>query len=49
MVVASDRVEVGFNPLRDGTPGGHLRTLVLPDGTELCNGAEYRERLGVTD
>ncbi len=49
MVVASDRVEVGFSPLRDGTPGGHLRTLVLPDGTELCNGAECRERLGVTE
>ena len=49
MVVAGDRVEVGFSPLRDGTPGGHLRTLVLPDGTELCNGAECRERLGVTE
>ena len=47
MVVAGDRVEVGFSPLRDGTPGGHLRTLVLPDGTELCNGAECREALGV--
>ncbi len=47
MVAPGDRVEVGFNPLRDGTPGGHLRTLVLPDGTELCNGAECRERLGV--
>ncbi len=49
MLVAGDRVEVGFSPLRDGSPGGHLRTLVLPDGTELCNGAECRERLGVTE
>jgi hypothetical protein len=47
MVVAGDQIEVGFSPLRDGTPGGHVKTLILPDGTELCNGAECRERLGV--
>ena len=49
IVVPGDRVEVGFSPLRDGTPGGHLRTMTLPDGTELCNGSECREALGYTD
>lgn len=46
IVVPGDRVTVGFNPLRDGTPGGHLITLVLPDGRELCNGAACRRGLG---
>ncbi len=49
MVVAGDRVEVGFSPLRDGTPGGHVKTLVPADGAELCNGAACGEALGVTE
>lgn len=48
-VKAGDRVVVGFHPLRDGTNGGQLRTVVLPDGTELCSGRECRARYGVTE
>lgn len=49
VVVEGDRVEVGFHPLRDGTNGGQLITLVLPNGVELCSGLECRERYGVTN
>lgn len=44
-----DRVVVVFYPMKDGTNGGQLRTITLPDGTELCNGAECREAYGVTE
>ena len=46
-VKEGDHVEIDFHPLRDGTNGGQLRTIWLPDGTELCNGAECRENYGV--
>jgi len=49
MVAVGDQIEVGFSPLRDGTPGGQVNTLVLADGTELCNGADCRAALGVTN
>nr|TFG54836.1 MAG: hypothetical protein E4H34_01715 [Hyphomicrobiales bacterium] len=49
MVAVGDPIEVEFNPLRDGTPGGQVRTLHLSNGTELCNGAECRERLGLPE
>ena len=42
-----DQVEVGFHPARDGSRVGVLSTIVLPDGTELCNGAACREKLNV--
>jgi hypothetical protein len=42
-----DEVIVDYHPLRDGTNGGQLRAIWLPDGTELCNGAECREAAGV--
>jgi hypothetical protein len=42
-VAAGEQVEIGFNPMVDGARGGQLRTLVLPDGTKLCNGARFRE------
>ncbi len=44
-----DQVDIDFHPLRDGTNGGQLRTIWLPDGTELCNGAECRESYGVNN
>ena len=44
-----DHVDIDFHPLRDGTNGGQLRTIWLPDGTELCNGRECRESYGVTN
>lgn len=48
-VHVGDRVEIDFHPLRDGTNGGQLRTIWLPDGTELCNGAECRAAYGVNN
>lgn len=48
-VQVGDQVEIDFHPLRDGTNGGQLRTIWLPDGTELCNGAECRESYGVNN
>jgi hypothetical protein len=48
-VQEGDQVDIDFHPLRDGTNGGQLRTIWLPDGTELCNGAECRESYGVTN
>ena len=38
-----DRVVVSFNPMRDGTNGGQLRSVLLPDGTELCSGQRCRD------
>ena len=48
-IQVGDRVEIDFHPLRDGTNGGQLRTIWLPDGTELCNGAECREAYGANN
>jgi len=48
-IKVGDRVEIDFHPLRDGTNGGQLRTIWLPDGTELCNGAECRANYGVNN
>ena len=42
-VAAGDEVAIGFNPMIDGSRGGQLRTLILPDGTKLCNGARFCE------
>lgn len=42
-VAAGDEVGIGFNPMLDGSRGGQLRTLMLPDGTKLCNGARFCE------
>ena len=42
-VRAGDKVEVTISPLRDGTPGGHLLSLTLPNGTVLAE-----PNLGVT-
>ena len=44
-----DQVEVGFSPLKDGSRGGQLRTIILADGSELCSGGDCRRRLGVAD
>ena len=46
-VKAGDQVEVGFHPAKDGSRVGVLSTIVLSDGTELCNGAACREELNV--
>ncbi len=46
-VKAGDQIEVRFHPARDGSRVGVLSTIILPDGTELCNGAACREKLNV--
>jgi hypothetical protein len=34
-VVAGDKVTVSIHPLKDGTTGGQLLTVILPDGTKM--------------
>ncbi len=48
-VSSGDQIEIGFHPLKDGGRGGQIRTIVFPDGTELCNGLGYCERLEGTN
>ena len=47
IVQPGDEIEVAFHPARDGSRTGVLSTVVLSDGTELCNGAACREKLNV--
>lgn len=42
-ISAGDQIEIGFHPLKDGGRGGQIRTIVFPDGTELCNGLGFCE------
>jgi hypothetical protein len=44
-VAAGDVIEVNFHPLKDGSNGGQLLDIIKADGTNLCQGAECRERL----
>jgi hypothetical protein len=37
IVKAGDKVTVSIHPLRDGSHGGQLVSVVLPDGRELSN------------
>ena len=37
-----DKIALGFHPLKDGSNGGQLLRVTLPDGTELCQGAACR-------
>jgi hypothetical protein len=46
-VKAGDKVTVGFHPLRDGSYGGQLLDVKLPDGRTLCQGAACRAAAGV--
>jgi hypothetical protein len=39
-VKPGDKVAVEINPLRDGTRGGTLLDIVLPDGTKLGHGGQ---------
>jgi len=38
-VVAGDKVTVRHHPLKDGSPGGQLLSVVLPNGTKLGENA----------
>jgi hypothetical protein len=39
-VKPGDKVTLEINPLKDGTRGGTLLTIVLPDGTKLGHGGQ---------
>lgn len=44
-VAPGERIEVQFHPLKDGSNGGQLLEITKADGTNLCQGADCRERL----
>ena len=37
-VAAGDAIEIRFHPLKDGSNGGQLRFVKLPDGETMCQG-----------
>jgi hypothetical protein len=39
-----DKITLSFHPLKDGSHGGQLLSVTLPDGRTLCQGAECRAR-----
>jgi hypothetical protein len=39
-VKVGERIEMGFHPLKDGSYGGQVLTVALPDGRSLCQGRE---------
>ena len=42
-VSMGDPVEIQFHPLKDGSNGGQLRFVKLPDGETLCQGNQCAE------
>jgi uncharacterized protein DUF6152 len=46
IVKAGDKVAVQINPLRDGTRGGTLLLITLPDGTKLGHGGQRGDPRG---
>jgi hypothetical protein len=34
---AGDKLEVGFHPMKDGSRGGQLMNVMLPNGQKLCS------------
>lgn len=36
-IVPGVEVTVGFRPMRDGSRGGQLMSVTLPDGTQVCS------------
>ena len=45
-VKEGDRISVDFNPLRDGTRGGTLVSIVLPNGDRLGHGGTPANPIG---
>jgi hypothetical protein len=39
-----DKIILSFHPLKDGSHGGQLLSVTLPDGRTLCQGGACRER-----
>jgi hypothetical protein len=37
-VKAGDKIEIGFHPLKDGSFGGQVLTVLAPDGKTYCQG-----------
>jgi len=46
IVKPGDKVSVEINPLKDGTRGGTLRLITLPDGTKLGHGGQRGDPRG---
>jgi hypothetical protein len=46
IVKAGDKVSVEINPLKDGTRGGTLLLITLPDGTKLGHGGQRGDPRG---
>lgn len=44
-----DKIALEFHPLKDGSHGGQLMKITLPDGKSLCQGAECRKAAGIQD
>ena len=44
-VAVGDQIDVEFHPLKDGSNGGQLLEITKADGTNLCQGADCRDRL----
>jgi hypothetical protein len=42
-VVPGDAIEIRFHPLKDGSNGGQLRFVQLPDGETICQGNHCAE------
>jgi hypothetical protein len=47
IVKPGDKVSVEINPLRDGTRGGTLLLITLPDGTKLGHGGQRGNPRGI--
>jgi len=45
-VKPGDKIVAEINPLRDGTRGGTLLSVVLPDGTKLGHGGQRGDPRG---
>ena len=46
-VKPGDKISAGFHPLKDGSFGGMLLEVFLPDGKRMCQGPECRAAAGV--
>ena len=42
-----DKIEMTFHPLKDGSHGGQVLSVKMPDGKTLCQGADCRRNAGV--
>ena len=45
-IKVGDTIKLGFHPLKDGSFGGQVLTVITPAGKELCQGNECEGRGG---